>query len=108
MRGIRVHRGFQDWGDVDTYEFQLACSGSSGAAAAQPSTDKPTMMDGRGEGVSKKHEYSAAASGGSPNSRKVGTFAARAAEAEEVLKELRAELGEGTRTRKSLRAQTEL
>jgi len=23
--GVRVHRGFQDWGDVDTYEFQLKC-----------------------------------------------------------------------------------
>lgn len=24
--GLRVHRGFQDWGDVDTYEFQLFCT----------------------------------------------------------------------------------
>ena len=23
--GIRVHRGFQDWGSIDTYEFQLMC-----------------------------------------------------------------------------------
>ena len=23
--GVRVHRGFQDWGAVDTYEFQLRC-----------------------------------------------------------------------------------
>ena len=23
IAGFRVHRGFQDWGDVDTYEFQL-------------------------------------------------------------------------------------
>jgi hypothetical protein len=24
--GVRVHRGFQDWGSVDTYEFQLKCA----------------------------------------------------------------------------------
>merc|ERR1712087_386444 len=23
--GVRVYRGFQDWGDVDAYEFQLHC-----------------------------------------------------------------------------------
>ena len=23
--GVRVHRGFQDWGSIDTYEFQLKC-----------------------------------------------------------------------------------
>ena len=25
MRGLRVHRGFLDWGDRDSYEFQLLC-----------------------------------------------------------------------------------
>ena len=25
VSGVRVHRGFQDWGSVDTYEFQLNC-----------------------------------------------------------------------------------
>jgi hypothetical protein len=24
--GVRVHRGFQDWGSIDTYEFQLKCA----------------------------------------------------------------------------------
>ena len=26
IAGLRVHRGFQDWGDLDTYEFQLFCT----------------------------------------------------------------------------------
>jgi len=25
VTGVRVHRGFQDWGSKDTYEFQLQC-----------------------------------------------------------------------------------
>ena len=25
VTGVRVHRGFQDWGSLDTYEFQLKC-----------------------------------------------------------------------------------
>ena len=33
LRGLRVHRGFQDWGDVDTYEFQLLCSGAARSGA---------------------------------------------------------------------------
>ena len=26
VTGVRVHRGFQDWGSIDTYEFQLQCN----------------------------------------------------------------------------------
>ena len=39
VSGIRVHRGFQDWGSVDTYEFQLQCledEAEAGARRAQP------------------------------------------------------------------------
>lgn len=28
--GLRVYRGFQDWGDLDTYEFQLYCAPHAG------------------------------------------------------------------------------
>lgn len=33
VSGVKVHRGFQDWGDVDTYEFQLLCLPVSSAPA---------------------------------------------------------------------------
>ena len=31
MRGLRVHRGFLDWGDRDSYEFQLLCESAEAA-----------------------------------------------------------------------------
>ena len=31
--GLRVYRGFQNWGDLDTYEFQLYCAPSVAASA---------------------------------------------------------------------------
>ena len=41
VTGVRVHRGFQDWGSVDTYEFQLRCDeddDASGGGADEAST----------------------------------------------------------------------
>jgi len=32
VSGLRVYRGFQDWGDLDTYEFQLYCSPPTGSS----------------------------------------------------------------------------
>ena len=38
--GLRVYRGFQEWGDLDTYEFQLYCSPSSGTSTSELSFNK--------------------------------------------------------------------
>ena len=35
VAGLRVHRGFQDWGDVDTYEFQLYCADGGGSGGGR-------------------------------------------------------------------------
>ncbi|KAL1523418.1 hypothetical protein AB1Y20_018358 [Prymnesium parvum] len=48
VRGIRVHRGFRDWGDVDTYEFQLLCASVAGgvdALGGHRPTRTPTAAD---------------------------------------------------------------
>ena len=74
VTGVRVHRGFRDWGDVDTYEFQLLClppttahadggggdGGGGGSklhssrlqarAAAASGADGPAADGGSGEG----------------------------------------------------------
>eukprot|EP00316_Scyphosphaera_apsteinii_P005956 CAMPEP_0119319322 /NCGR_PEP_ID=MMETSP1333-20130426/49096_1 /TAXON_ID=418940 /ORGANISM="Scyphosphaera apsteinii, Strain RCC1455" /LENGTH=276 /DNA_ID=CAMNT_0007325701 /DNA_START=33 /DNA_END=863 /DNA_ORIENTATION=+ len=67
--GVRVHRGFQDWGDLDTYEFQLHCSSAT------------------------VRRESAASSSGSGGTGSSGTFASRAAAAAQAADELRTELG---------------
>ena len=44
MRGLRVHRGFLDWGDRDSYEFQLLCEL---AEAATQGGGRTTTFGGR-------------------------------------------------------------
>lgn len=175
MRGVRVHRGFQDWGDVDTYEFQLLCaeasygmaspaisgvdqadtsyeedntgvdaygrpmSGSdyrgrsSVGTADQMKTDdmrtdfaearenvkhgvkqtkKPRVgeMDELRGSLSKPLATSSGQASQVPDRKKVGTFGARAAEAEEFLKEIKASRkGTGDRSQAAkVRGHTEL
>lgn len=49
VQGFRAHRGFQDWGDMDSYEFQLNC-GVDGAARLPPRQPEPrsTTFGSRG------------------------------------------------------------
>jgi hypothetical protein len=55
MRGLRVHRGFQDWGDRDSYEFQLLCEPESGSGAA-PAQPRSTTFGSRGLGADETAE----------------------------------------------------
>ena len=55
MRGLRVHRGFLDWGDRDSYEFQLLCEPESGSGAA-PAQPRSTTFGSRGLGADETAE----------------------------------------------------
>ena len=57
VAGLRVTRAFQDWGDLDMYEFQLYCQddeelrsggggsgGGGGVGLAKPPTASPTSV----------------------------------------------------------------
>jgi hypothetical protein len=86
IAGLRVHRGFQDWGDLDTYEFQLFCT-------------VPTSTSGRGdEGgrsgrSSRKRSHADGDDGGSgTRSRRSSAFGSRGADADAAADEVRAEL----------------
>jgi len=97
VAGLRVHRGFQDWGDLDTYEFQLFCttpadkadkprSGRRSAEHLPPDSTRKTKKGGRGTerektpGRSKAPSYSASA------------FGSRAADFEAAAEEVRREM----------------
>ena len=56
VTGVRVHRGFQDWGSIDTYEFQLQCNhleeeadvnqlGTAAAARTGLTTDSSSLAE---------------------------------------------------------------
>lgn len=56
MTGVRVHRGFQDWGSVDTYEFQLQCNHLDDVSL-QATANQAAKMGGAGEGSSGLADY---------------------------------------------------
>ena len=117
LAGLRVHRGFQDWGDVDTYEFQCFCAVKPGGQGAD-NADQRTGGRGSGKGnrggggsqIGDSEDFLGAphanpkrkrsSSGGSnQNQRKKGsqkpssgTFGSRRAEADAAAEEVRAEL----------------
>jgi hypothetical protein len=118
VAGLRVHRGFQDWGDVDTYEFQLFCSaagpggkGSSSAATEDGNSGRRTSRAAV-SGDDKQVQPSRRRNG--PNSGKVGvtpshlgsqaqgkgTFGARAAEFDAIAEDVRRELQQAEKARK--------
>lgn len=116
IAGLRVHRGFQDWGDVDTYEFQLFCttpvdkadkrsggggeSGSIGRShggggegeekGSRGSSRAPKKRSGGGETGARSKGAQAGARG-----PKAGTFGSRAAEIDAAAEEVRRELAAG-------------
>ena len=47
MRGLRVHRGFLDWGDRDSYEFQLLCESAEAATLPTQGGARTTTFGGR-------------------------------------------------------------
>jgi hypothetical protein len=118
IAGLRVHRGFQDWGDADTYEFQLYCTspsptgrsggaaprnGGTGGAGATAAAD----ADGRARAPSRSRKQRGGASGADStsdaqpqrqpprqpaSSGRSSAFGSRAAEADAAAAEVRAEL----------------
>ena len=48
--GLRAIRGFQDWGDLDTYEFQLFCVGGAGGGGIRRGGGSSSSGGGGGGG----------------------------------------------------------
>jgi len=111
VAGLRVHRGFQDWGDLDTYEFQLFCTtpvnkegrpekasrgggekaSRGGGGSAHSKADKGGVSEGKGTTKPRSTGKSKSSSGG--GGRKAGSaFGSRAAEFEAAAAEVREEM----------------
>ena len=104
VAGLRVHRGFQDWGDLDTYEFQLFCTtpagkvGARGTSGDGPGDSVPSGGASRGRGR-KRRDGSAPGHPAPPPpprqrtpQRGSSAFGSRAADADRAAEEVRAEL----------------
>ena len=121
LAGLRVHRGFADWGDYDTYEFQCFCAvkdgsgggggGGSGLLAADddepPSRSRRRPSDDRAKGGGSKRGGKPSqkggkrgGSGGSRGGRPPtsssggggGAFSSRRAEQDAIAEEVRREM----------------
>lgn len=112
IAGLRVHRGFQDWGDFDTYEFQLYCTDGGtrrGGGATRGGGNGNNGAERSGSSSGRKRDGGASGGGGGksgkagssqqrqqqqqqPPSRGPSAFGSRAAEAEAAAAEVRAEL----------------
>ena len=77
--GLRVHRGFQDWGDMDTYEFQLFCGGKGPRRDAGKGAGRGGAAGNRGGAAGGNRAGRPAGGGG--RAGRVGTYAAGASNA---------------------------
>ena len=96
IAGLRVHRGFQDWGDLDTYEFQLFCT-TPPAGSSKPSSGNGERGGSRkrssgGRGGAPNRERAEADTVARPSGGGKSAFGSRAADAEAAAEEVRAEM----------------
>ena len=97
IAGLRVHRGFQDWGDLDTYEFQLFCT-TPPAGSGKPSSGNNGERGGSrkrssgGRGGAPNRERAEADTVARPSGGGKSAFGSRAADAEAAAEEVRAEM----------------
>ena len=127
LAGLRVHRGFADWGDYDTYEFQCFCavkagtrgSGATGfdatgglgamdgsaASSGEPPfrpKRKPKKEDKDGRKPKKKSSSSSGSGKGGRGgtTASAGAFSSRRAEQDAIAEEVRRELREAAEAAK--------
>lgn len=114
LAGLRVHRGFQDWGDLDTYEFQLFCTSPPGRASvgngvshAGASGYAEEDHGGRGRPSKRAEKKSASKRGGSSSGDRqskrspsgTSAFGSRGAEFDAIAEQVRNEMAAAARAK---------